>query len=1064
MQGYYRFPTIFKDKIAFISEDDIWVVTLDNLNAVRLTANISSITSPMFSPDGKFIAYVGREDGNTEVYVMPSCGGISQRLTYDGAFISKIASWDGNKKIVYTSDFKQPFSRISDLRSISINGGHSKSLNYGICSNISKTKSITVIGRNTQDPARWKRYKGGTAGELWVDKNNDFNFKKLINVKGNMACPMIIKNEIYFISDHDGVGNLYSCYKNGKNLKQHTFHNKYYARNASTDGRKIVYHAGADLFIYDLKNSKKIDIIYNSGFTKKARKFDSTFYYLESLSLNSKGTMLNSTARGKNFTMCNWDGPVIQHGKFQGVRYRHSLILSNDKSLLTCSDDGGEERLEVFNIESSKRTKVLKSIIGRPISMKKSPISDFVTIINHKHELLLIDIKKDKSIIIDRSTNHVMECNWSPDGNFIAYSCSKTNRVSIIKIYDVVKKKKYEVTDAINTDFSPVFDNEGKYLAFISKRTFNPVYDSIQFDLNFTKSEKPYIIALSKNTHSPFIKNSNSDIETEKKDKKQKKASNKKLNVKIDFKNIKDRIMQLPIKESILSSSVGFYDNKVYYLEWPVEGSRNDGWYDLNADSKGVIKYYDLSSLEEKTYMTNVSHFNIDSRTGSIVTGSNKEVRILNLKTPLSKESLMKPKFDKNTGMINFNRFKLNIDINQEWHQMFREAWRLQRDFYWVSDMSKIDWKKIFNRYKMLVDRAGSRTEFSDLVWEMQGELGTSHCYEFGGDYQPGRFYNIGKLGCSFKYASRKKGYEIIAISKGDVWDFNQSPLYAPGLNIEPGDIIKEINNIPLTNKATPNHLLLNQVNKDVQLTIEKKSTKKINKLTVRTIKGEAHLQYRDWVEKNRSYVHKKSKGKVGYVHIPDMGADGFAEFHRYFLAEIVYDGLVVDVRYNGGGHVSQILLSKLAKKRIGFDMTRWMGVEPYPSESPGGPMVAITNEYAGSDGDIFSHSWKLMKLGKIIGKRTWGGVIGIWPRNSLVDGTITSQPEFSFWFKDVGWKVENYGTDVDIEVHITPKDYQMGLDTQLDTAIDLVEKDLKVKNSVLKADFSEMPNLELPK
>ena len=229
MQGYYRFPTIFKDKIAFISEDDIWVATLDNLNAIRLTANIGAISSPMFSPDGKWIAYIGREDGNTEVYIMPSIGGLSERLTYDGAFISKIASWDGNNKIIYTSDFKQPFGRISDLRSISINGGSSKALNYGICSNISKSDKMTVIGRNTQDPARWKRYKGGTAGELWIDIKKDFNFKKLIHINGNMACPMIVDSKIYFISDHEGIGNLYSCDNKGNNLKQHTSHKNYYA-------------------------------------------------------------------------------------------------------------------------------------------------------------------------------------------------------------------------------------------------------------------------------------------------------------------------------------------------------------------------------------------------------------------------------------------------------------------------------------------------------------------------------------------------------------------------------------------------------------------------------------------------------------------------------------------------------------------------------------------------------------------------------------------------------------------------------------------------------------------
>ena len=1061
MLGYYRFPTINNKQIVFISEDDLWSINTDNPLAIRLTATISPVSSPLLSPDGKWIAYIGREDGNTEVYIMPSKGGLSKRLTYDGFFISKIASWDGNNKIIYASDAKQPFSRISDLRSININGGQSKPLNFGICSNIAKSKTFTVIGRNTSDPARWKRYKGGTAGEIWIDKGNKFNFKKLITLNGNMACPMIIKNKIYFISDHEGIGNIYSCNTEGEKLKQHTFHKNYYSRNASTDGKSIVYHSGADIYLYNLENNKsiKINIDYNSGFINKSRKFDSAFHYLEHIDIDSKANNCNIISRGKNFTMANWDGAVIQHGKSQGVRYRHSLFLTDDKNIITCSDESGEEKLEVFNISTSKKVKTLKAEIGRPIYIKKSPVDDKLAIVNHKHELLLIDVKKDTIKSIDISTNHFMQCNWSPDGKFIAYTCSKSNRVSIIKIYDLKKNKKHEITDAVNSDFSPVFDNSGKYLAFTSKRTFNPVYDSIQFDLNFTQSEKPYIITLDKNTKSPFVKLPKDEDLNDKK----KKKNDKKIKVKIDFKNIKNRIMQIPIKESILGSSIGFYNNKIYYLDWPIEGSRNDGWYDMGEPSKGTIKYFDLDLLEEKTYLQHVSNFSIDSRNGNIIIISNKEIRIIDIKTPIVKEVLAKPKCDKSTGRIDFSRIGLNIDINQEWHQMYGEAWRLQRDFFWVQDMSKINWNTIFSRYKKLVDRVGSRSEFSDLVWEMQGELGTSHCYEFGGDYKPGRYYNIGMLGCSFKFSNSKKGYTISSIAKGDVWGTKQSPLYASGLNIQEGDLLKEINNIKLTSKITPNHLLVNKVNKDIELSIIRIGKKKVEKLTVRTLANENHLHYRDWVEKNREYVHKKSNNKIGYLHIPDMGADGFAEFHRYFLAEIAYDGLIVDVRFNGGGHISQILLSKLAKKRLGFDMTRWMGVEPYPSESPGGPMAAITNEYAGSDGDIFSHSWKMMNLGKLIGKRTWGGVIGIWPRNSLVDGTVTSQPEFSFWFKDVGWRVENYGTDVDIEVHITPKDHQNNIDTQLDKAIQVVKEDLKKKGSVLKPDFKGRPNLKLP-
>ena len=380
-----------------------------------------------------------------------------------------------------------------------------------------------------------------------------------------------------------------------------------------------------------------------------------------------------------------------------------------------------------------------------------------------------------------------------------------------------------------------------------------------------------------------------------------------------------------------------------------------------------------------------------------------------------------------------------------------------------MSNMSGINWNKVYKRYHTLIDRLSTRTEFSDLLWEMQGELGTSHCYEMGGDYKPRRNYFQGLIGADLEYNSKVNAYEIIKIYKGDIWKNPQSPLLRPGLNIAEGDLIKKINNENLTKKVTPGHLLVNETNSEVLLQIIDKKTNKKRMVTIKTLSDRKGLQYRDWVESNKDYVHKKSKNKIGYIHIPDMGVAGFSEFHRHYLSEISYDGLIIDVRYNGGGHISQLLLSKLARKRLGFDLTRWMGEEPYPVESPAGPMVAITNEFAGSDGDIFSHSWKMMKLGKLIGKRTWGGVIGIWPRNSLVDGTVTTQPEFSFWFKDVGWGVENYGAEVDIEIDNLPQDFSKGIDNQLDKGIEIVQKEMSKKGAILKPNFKDKPNLKLP-
>ncbi len=370
---------------------------------------------------------------------------------------------------------------------------------------------------------------------------------------------------------------------------------------------------------------------------------------------------------------------------------------------------------------------------------------------------------------------------------------------------------------------------------------------------------------------------------------------------------------------------------------------------------------------------------------------------------------------------------------------MFAEAWRLQREHFWDEDMSGVDWDAIYAQYAPLLERVSSRTELSDLIHELQGELGTSHTYEAGGEYRHGYFYNQGFLGVDWAYDADTQRYRIARIVRGDPSDRDAtSPLTLPGLPVAVGDAVIAINGQRVGSKRGPQELLVNQSGREVQLTIEAEETKDLYSFTVIAIsKGhENAARYRDWVEGNRCMVHMQSQGRVGYLHIPDMKAKGFAEFHRSYLTEYDYPALIVDVRWNGGGHVSALLLEKLARRRIGYKFPRWGKPIPYPRESPRGPMVALTNEHAGSDGDIFSHCFKLMGLGPLIGKRTWGGVIGYALRHRLVDGSYTTQPEYANWFKDVGWEMENYGTDPDIEVDIAPQDYVNGVDPQLERAI----------------------------
>jgi tricorn protease len=429
----------------------------------------------------------------------------------------------------------------------------------------------------------------------------------------------------------------------------------------------------------------------------------------------------------------------------------------------------------------------------------------------------------------------------------------------------------------------------------------------------------------------------------------------------------------------------------------------------------------------------------------------------------------------------------------------------LQRDHFWTEDMAEVDWQAVYQRYLPLIDRVSTRSEFSDLLWEMQGELGSSHAYEIGGDYRPSPHYSQGVLGATFTWDAEAGGYRISDIVTGDSWDEEESsPLTAPGVDVRAGDLLLAINGQALDAETGPAQLLVNQADNEVLLTLaprppaatpdnaqERRSGENptppaqdktppsaglaaaatnnegaapsSRHVVVRAIHDDAGARYRAWVEDNRRRVHELTGGRIGYVHIPDMGPHGYAEFHRGFLAETVRDGLIVDVRYNGGGHVSQLLLEKLARRRIGYDKSRWGGISPYPSESVGGPVVALTNEHAGSDGDIFCHSFKLLKLGPLVGKRTWGGVIGISPRNPLVDGTITTQPEFSFWFEDVGWTVENYGTDPDIEVEMAPQDYVAGRDPQLARAVAEALR-LLAERPQLRPDLATRPSRALPK
>jgi tricorn protease len=1040
-----------------------------------LTANPGIVSNPCHSPDGRRIAFTGREEGPPEVYVMDAEGGTPRRLTWLGA-TSQVVGWsrDGSE-VLFASDWRQPFRGYFHLHAIRSDGGSTdpRPLRVGPGRAISFEPggAGVVIGRNSGDPARWKRYKGGTAGTLWIDRKGDGSFSPLIRLTGNLASPMWVGSRIYFLSDHEGFGNLYSCLATGRDLRRHTNHEDYFARFPSTDGRAIVYHAGADIHLFDCATGKssRIDVRVRSTMSQRNRKFVGAGRYLESFALHPKGHSIASLHRGGLFTMGLWEGAVTRLGVPSKVRYRLPAYLQDGERIVAVTDEDGEESLIIFPRKGSKEAaKRIRGDFGRAIELAVAPAGlERLVLTNQRQEVILVDLANSRWKTIERSEYARIEgLAWSPDGRWIAYGFPDTRRTSCIRMYDTEARKIVTITRPNFQDIRPSFDPGGKYLYFISYRVFDPVYDRQYFDLGFPKGSQPYLIPLKQDEVSPFAAATRSlrapgmPAEGPKngEGKQKEKEGEKKIRVEIDLDGIMDRVVAFPVPEGVYGRVLGA-KGRVLFSSFPNEGALGMSFMEVGEPAaKGKIEVYDFDQNKVELVQDKITDFafSMDAKVLAIRAGNRVRVVPAAFKSDPTKGDATP---GRESGWLDLERIRVSTVPSDEWRQMFREAWRLQRDQFWTPDMSGHDWKAVHDRYLPLVDRVSCRSEFSDLLWELQGELGTSHCYELGGDYRPEPAWHQGFLGADLEFDRRSGAWRIVRIPKGDSWLENRSsPLVAPGAGIREGDRIVSVGGEPVGKDVSPYERLVNLPGQEVEITVAGR-TGGPRTVVVKALTHEYALRYRDWVETNRARVHEASGGRVGYVHVPDMGPYGYSEFHRYFLSEVDHDGLIVDVRWNGGGHVSQLILEKLARRRIGYGTQRWAQPESYPSDAPMGPMVAITNEYAGSDGDIFSHCFKLYELGPLVGKRTWGGVVGIWPRHSLVDGTLTTQPEFAFWFTDVGWGVENYGTDPDIEVEIRPQDHAAGIDPQLDRALAEVMKAVR-KSKPAKPDMKRRPNI----
>lgn len=1023
MAEYLMYPSISKESIAFTSDDDLWIYDTHSKTVKSIVSGFGTITHPVFSPDGEHIAFrVSRGDTEpiSEIYVCNKSGGDLKRITWIGSSITDTVGWNKNGKVIIVSDDTSPFMRETFLFEIDPKDLSKNLLPVGPATGMFFSDKGTFVLRGIQDLTYWKGYRGGTRGKIWFDHDNGGKYHKFLELETGVYSPVYVKGRVYFITDSDGRGNIYSVDRKGKDLKQHTHFKDYYARNLSTDGTRISFQMGGEIYTFHPESDKteKVGISVPIKGSNSKRRFVDPIKYLEEFQISPDGNKVTFTVRGKGFSFSTRLNKSINIDPNSNCRMRELKVIKNGR-LFFISDDRGTEKLYVKDKEEDK-----KAIFETESLLEKifpSPEGKYVAVSTNRFELYMVDVTTGTSEkLLENKFGVIENVSWHPTENWIAASIPESSNSRAIFIIDVQDGTLTRATSSGFNDFFPAFGPTGLYLYYLSDRNLDPVYDKITFDLGFPKVTLPFVISLLSSKRPPFIEGRDADEPS---------PPTVKINQTIDLINIQARSVQVPLNAYDYTA---IYPTKesLYLIRFPTEGALKHAFLSQSTRQDGELVRFDFRNSREKVLLRNITDAKLSLSGRSLAVRKGSEFTVEDL-TKFDDE--IKESDQDRSVRLDLSKLKCAINPRDEWTQMFLETWRLMKENYWDENKIKKNWNSVRDKYLQLLKRVNTRFEASDVIKEMQGETGTSHSYERKGEIFTNTFHPVGKLGADIE--KRSDGFYIKSILTADPsLESERSPLIAPGIDIREGDKVVAINGIPLHVNGTYESLLENLAEDHTDIKVESGTGR--NTYDVKPLTSETELRYRSWVESNRKYVHEKSKGKVGYVHIPDMGPIGFSEFFRLYRSEWDHDSLIVDVRFNGGGHVSQLILEKLNRQLIGYDIPRRGDVEPYPLYAVRGGIVAVTNEYAGSDGDIFSHSFKLLGIGPLIGTRTWGGVVGINPRRTLVDGTFVTQPEFSFWFKDVGYTVENYGTDPTMLVEISPDQYGRNEDPQLDAAI----------------------------
>jgi tricorn protease len=1063
--GYLRYPDIHGDRIVFASEGDLWIVSDRGGMARRVTSYPGTEYFPHFSPDGSKIAFTGEYDGNRDVYVLPADGGEPRRLTWHPA-PDEVVGWTPDGKKVLFRSSAEAATDSSELFAVAAEGGEPEKLPLGWAERIAidpKT-GMWAFNRSSWENATWKRYRGGTAPKIWVGHPDKADFKQVTRFDGPDAFPMWRDGRVYFLSDQGGTANIWSMKPDGSDRKQHTRFKDWDARWPSNEPNgRIVFVLGGDLHVLDPAGDKvqKLDVDLPSERTLTRGRYPEVGRALSWASLSPDGDRLAIVSRGEIFSVPVKEGVTLPVTRGSGARESWASFDAEGKRLVYVTDASREEEIRVIDAwgRGEPKTVLPPGESGWHFPPAFSPDGKWIAYADQTQTLYVIPADGGKPRKVDRGTQaEIREYVFSPDSRWLAYSKLLPTDYSAIFVYDVKEDKTRQVTGTTTSDGSPAWDPEGRYLYFLSDRSTNPVLGSRDFENIEIRNVRPYLLALRKDVVDPFAptegmppkeeekkdkeKEGKTDEKSEKKEegKKEDKKDEKKppKPIDIDFEGLSDRAVEFPVPRG-LYFGLAATAKQVFFLSAPVKGFAELPGLFQEGQPENTLMAFEIEKKEAKPFMEGVAGFDLARKGEKIAVMKGRgEIYVVPVAAPPGPE-LAKSK-------VSLDGVVIELDPREEWEQIYYEAWRHMRDFYWDPGMGGVDWKAVRDRYATLLPRIATRDELRDLIGETIGELNTSHTYVFGGDpgvQVPRR--STGLLGADL--AREGEFFKVVRIYRADPADGLRSPLQEPAVGVKEGDYILAVNRAPFRAGEPFLASLANLADKAVVLTVNGKPTKDgAREAVVKPLGNDSALRYADWVRRNREYVAKKTDGKIGYIHLPDMWQQGLIQFNTWFYPQLDREGMVVDVRWNGGGAVSQMIVERLRRRVISFDRARGGGISTYPYRTLNGPFVVITNEFAGSDGDIFPAAVQLEGLAPVIGMRSWGGVVGIRGDKPLVDGGLLTQPEFAWWDPKQGWSLENRGVIPDIELQNLPQDLAKGVDAQLDRAIQEVMKlhDLK--------------------